>query len=120
MAYDEPLAARVRTALLREDAPSPREIRMFGGLCFTVGGHMLCGVTDGDLMVRVGPAAHGAALARPHARPMDFTGRPLEGYVFVGAAGTRRAADVAAWIRRGLAFVRTLPPKRERARRRRV
>ena len=51
---------------------------MFGGLCFTVGGHMCCGIAGHDLVVRVGPAKLAEALAEPHARPMDFTGRPLK------------------------------------------
>lgn len=114
MAYDESLVRRVRSALLRHGARAPREIRMFGGVCFTVGGHMCCGVAGRELMVRVGPDAHAAALARPHARPMDFTGRPLRGFVFVGPAGTARPAQLARWIGLALSFADTLPPKRPR------
>jgi TfoX N-terminal domain len=88
---------------------------MFGGVCFTVGGNMCCGVTGSDLMVRVGPDQHPAALARPHARPMDFTGRPLRGFVFVGPKGTARLSQVAAWIELVLTFTATLPPKRPRS-----
>lgn len=88
---------------------------MFGGLCFTVAGHMCCGVTGSDLMVRVGPDQHVAALARPHARPMDFTGRPLRGYVFVGPKGTTRASQVTGWIGLALSFAATLPPRRSRS-----
>jgi TfoX/Sxy family transcriptional regulator of competence genes len=61
------------------------EKKMFGGIAFLLDGAMFCGVSGGDLMVRVGAEAHEAALARPHARPMDFTGRPMKGYVFVGS-----------------------------------
>jgi len=118
MAYEEALAARVRAALVAAGAVAVREIRMFGGVCFTVAGHMCCGVTGSDLMVRVGPDQHAAALARPHARPMDFTGRPLHGFVFVGPDGTRRSAQVARWIRLALTFTTSLPPKRRSARRR--
>jgi hypothetical protein len=84
---------------------------MFGGLCFTVAGHMCCGVAGKDLVVRVGPARLLEALAEPHARPMDFTGRPLKGFVFIGPGGCRRPADLAKWIRRALSFVGSLPPK---------
>ena len=115
MAYGEALVARVRSALLRAGARDPREIKMFGGLCFTVAGHMCCGVTGSDLMVRVGPDQHVAALARPHARPMDFTGRPLRGFVFVGPKGTTRASQVAGWIGFALSYTATLPPKRSRS-----
>lgn len=113
MAYDTELAERVRAALHRVGAKPapPREIRMFGGLCFTVGGHMCCGVAGHDLVVRVGPARHLEALAEPFTRPMDFTGRPLKGFVFVGPAGCRRAVDLTKWVRRALSFAGSLPPK---------
>lgn len=84
---------------------------MFGGLCFTVGGHMCCGIVGRDLVVRVGPAGLLDALGRPHARRMDFTGRPLKGFVYVGPAGSHGSADLTRWIQRGLSFVGTLPPK---------
>ncbi len=113
MAYDPSLAERVRLTLRKEVARTapPSEIRMFGGLCFTVSGHMCCGIVGRDLVVRVGPEGLRDALARPHARPMDFTGRPLNGFVYVGPAGCRRGVDLAHWVRRALAFVGTLPPK---------
>jgi hypothetical protein len=114
MAYDSDLVDRVRAALRRASARGAptREIRMFGGLCFMVGGHMCCGVAGEDLVVRVGPTDMKDALARPHVRPMDFTGRPLQGFVYVSPAGCRRAPDLARWLRRGLSFVRSLPPKK--------
>jgi len=84
---------------------------MFGGLCFTIHGHMACGVTGDRLMVRVGPDGYADALAQPHAREMDFTGRSLTGMVYVDAAGLASDAALKAWVDRGVAFVRTLPPK---------
>jgi hypothetical protein len=84
---------------------------MFGGLAFMVGGHMCCGVIGNDLMVRVGPERLEDALARPHARVMDFTGRPSRGMVYVGAGGVGTTGAVAAWVNRGLSFVRSLPPR---------
>src|SRR5215471_4643031 len=62
---------------------------MFGGLAFMLGGHMFCGVVKDTLMVRLGPDGARRALDRPHVRPMDFTGRPMKGMVFVEAAGLR-------------------------------
>jgi hypothetical protein len=114
MAYDTDLAQRVRTALRRATARTapPSEIRMFGGLCFMVGGHMCCGVVGHDLVVRVGPERLLEALAQPHARPMDFTGRPLKGFVYVGPAGYRSPTALSKWVRRALAFVGSLPAKR--------
>jgi TfoX N-terminal domain len=87
------------------------EKRMFGGLAFMVGGNMSCGVMGKELMVRVGPAAYGEALSRPHARTMDFTGRPLKGMVYVGAKGLEADRDLASWVELGVAFAESLPPK---------
>lgn len=113
MAYSEDVAGRVRTALSEVDVAWD-ERRMFGGLAFMVGGHMTVGIIGDELMVRVGREAHDEALALPHARPMDFTGRPMAGYVFVAPAGFDRDAELRAWVQRGLAFTATLPTKDHR------
>ena len=84
---------------------------MFGGIAFMLNGNMCCGVINDDLMVRVGPDGFEDALARPHARPMDFTGRPMKGFVFVGPEGTRTESTVEQWILRGVAFAGSLPAK---------
>lgn len=110
MAYDLDLAERVRKALAGERGVT--EKAMFGGIAFLVGGHMAVGVSKDELMVRVGPDAHDEASALPHTRPMDFTGKPMRGMLFVAPAGTRTAADVRAWATRALTFARTLPPKK--------
>lgn len=109
MAFSEPLADRVRTVLARRRGID--EKRMFGGVAFLVNGHMFCGVNKDDLVVRVGPDAWAEALSRKHARPMDFTGRPLSGYVYVAPQGVRTAPSLKSWVDRGLKFARTLPPK---------
>lgn len=109
MAYDERLGDRVRAAL--KGTRGLTEKRMFGGLCFLVSGNMCCGIVDDELMVRVGPDAYADALARPHAREMDFTGRPLTGYVYVAAPGLRHGRSLQAWVDRGVRFARTLPRK---------
>ncbi|MGH9368653.1 MAG: TfoX/Sxy family protein [Thermoanaerobaculia bacterium] len=106
---DEKLVARVRRSL-RRGAPA-EERRMFGGVAFLLRGHMCCGVIGRDLMVRVGPEGYEEVLRKPHARPMDFTGRPLPGFVYVGPAGLRSAPALSAWIARGVGFVATLPRK---------
>ena len=109
MSYDEKLAARIRRVL--PPSSSITEKKMFGGVAFLIDGKMFVGVAGNDLMVRVGAEAHAAALAKKHVRPMDFTGRPLTGYVFVGVAGTRTARALSAWVRESLRFVATLPAK---------
>ena len=98
MAYDEHLAQRVRRELAKPDVT---ERKMFGGLAFLVGGRMCCGVQGTDLMVRVPVDMHEALLRRPHARPMDFTGKPLKGFLYVSAAGLRTAASLRRWIAYG-------------------
>jgi hypothetical protein len=72
---------------------------------------MVCGVVKDELMVRVGPEGTDEALEHEHARPMDFTGRPMKGMVFVAPEGLRADEELSEWVKRGLAFVRTLPPK---------
>ncbi len=109
MAYDEKLGDRIRELL--EPRRDITERKMFGGLAFMVNGNMFIGVSDDDLMVRVGPDDHPEALSRPHARPMDFTGRPMTGYVFVGPAGSRTRKNLEAWTERALIFALTLPKK---------
>ena len=109
MAYDEGLAQRIRELL--EEEPALTEKRMFGGVAFLVGGKMAVGIVKDELMVRVGPEAHAASLAEPHVRPMDFTKRPMKGFVFVAPAGFEDDADLARWVARGLRVAASLPPK---------
>jgi len=109
MAFDERLAGRIREALARRRGVSER--KMFGGLAFLTEGRMFCGVIGQDLVVRVGPDAWGRALARRHVQPMDFTGKPLTGYVYVAPAGVRTSAALRSWVEEGLRFARTLPQR---------
>jgi TfoX/Sxy family transcriptional regulator of competence genes len=109
MAYDEALAGRIRQTLVGRGAVSER--KMFGGIAFMVGGNMACGVIRQDLMVRVGPDAHDAAVAEPHVRPMDFAHRPMRGMVYVDPDGVRSADDLSRWVDAGATFAASLPPK---------
>ncbi|MEM7154509.1 MAG: TfoX/Sxy family protein [Myxococcota bacterium] len=109
MAYDEMLAERIRTVVARRKGITERN--MFGGVAFMASGNMAFGIVKDELMVRVGPKAHAEALAMPHARPMDFTKRPMKGMVYVGKPGFRTDEDLKAWIERGLKFARSLPAK---------
>ena len=118
MAYDEHLAERVRALLHADDDTGPvAEIRMFGGWCVMIRGHMAAGVIGDDLLVRVGPGAYEAALARTGAREFDFTGRPSRGIVVVDGAAVRTKAALAGWVARGRDFASSLPPKPPRKRR---
>jgi TfoX/Sxy family transcriptional regulator of competence genes len=109
MPYDEQLADRIRCLLNGNDCVT--EKKMFGGLAFMVNGHMCCGATGSNLVVRTGPEGLEDALAQPHARPMDFTGRPMKGFVYVAPLGYKKDSDLRAWIRRGLDFVLCQTPK---------
>ncbi|HSA59215.1 MAG TPA: TfoX/Sxy family protein [bacterium] len=109
MAYDEKLAGRVRKALARYKTVG--EIKMFGGLCFTLRGHMCCGVLKDELVIRVAPERYEKSLAKPHVRPMDFTGRPLKGFLFVGPKGLKSDHSLKDWIDLGLRYVRALPAR---------
>jgi hypothetical protein len=106
MAYDETLAARVRRLMVRESDGAER--KMFGGLCFTVAGKMCCGVLGRDLVLRIAPERYDTALRAPHVRPMDFTGRPMRGFVYVGPDGTRDARALRKWVSQGVGFARSL------------
>lgn len=109
MAFDPVLAARVRAAL--GDAGEVVEKRMMGGICFMLDGHMCCGVNGSDLMIRTGPERHAELVSRPHARPMDFTGRPLKGFVWVAGEGLPTPGSLDDWIDLAVRFVRTLPAR---------
>jgi TfoX/Sxy family transcriptional regulator of competence genes len=107
MAYDEGLAERIRDALTA-NGRAFREKKMFGGIAWLFDGAMGIGIAKNKLMVRVGPDAYAAALAEAHVLPMDFTGRPLRGYVYVEDAGITTDAALIRWALRGADFARSV------------
>jgi TfoX/Sxy family transcriptional regulator of competence genes len=109
MAYDHDLADRLREQLADQDAVTEQE--MFGGIAFLLGGNMAVGVSRDELMVRVGKDHGDEALAEPHTRPFDMTGRPMKAWVLVEQAGFESEAQLAAWVARGVDYARSLPPK---------
>ena len=109
MAYDQHLAERVRQCLARRKGIT--EKKMFGGLAFILRGKMCCGVLNDNLVVRVGPERYERDLSRPHVRPMDFTGRPMKGYVFVAPGGLKTDKRLGKWIDEGGEFVSALTRK---------
>lgn len=109
MAYDLKLAGRVREALGRRDDIEERA--MFGGLAFMTRGHMCCGIVKDKLMVRVDPAACDRLLGEPGAAPMDFTGRPMRGFLYVTAPGIATPSGLRTWVSRALEFADSRPPK---------
>ena len=109
MAYDEGLAQRIRDLL--DDRDDVSERKMFGGLCFMVGGNMSCGVVGDELMLRVGKDGYEEFLTLPHVREMDFTGKPMRGMLYVGTKGIDDDGDLSDWVGRGVAFASSLPAK---------
>jgi hypothetical protein len=109
VAYDEGLAERIRDLLA--DEADVTEKRMFGGLWFLLRGNMCVGVVKDELMVRTGPDAYETLLNLPHARKMDFTGRPMKGLLFVGVDGLLADRDLASWVSHGVSYARSLPAK---------
>jgi hypothetical protein len=98
MAFDQGLAERIRKHLAGRKGLTER--RMFGGLAFLLNGNVCCGVHHGELIVRLNPAQTGSALAEPHARIFDLSGRPMKGWILVEpaglASGPTGAGEVAA------------------------
>ncbi len=114
MPYDEKLAERVRRAFEKR----PRRVveqKMFGGVCFMVSESMCCGVLADELIVRVGKEGQPAALAKPHVRPFDFTGRPSAGMVYVGADAIRTARQLDVWVDLGIAGLASHRPTKRKA-----
>jgi len=109
MAFDPVLAQRVREVL--GDRAGITERKMFGGLAFLVDGRMFIGIRNSSLMARVGPERHGDALAMPDVRVMDFTGRPMKGYVYVDPPAIAAEADLRAWVSWCVDYVAALAHK---------
>jgi TfoX/Sxy family transcriptional regulator of competence genes len=109
---NEDLAERIRAVLA--GTGSLREVRMFGGLCFMLNGNMVAGTSKRGLLVRVGKDQHARALARPDAKPMEMSGRPMQGYVFVDPP-PHDDQTLRDWLELAVAFVNTLPPKSSRS-----
>jgi hypothetical protein len=99
MAYDEQLADRIRKVLRTRSDITER--KMFGGLAFLCLGRMCCGINGCDLMVRIPDDEFDVVLRNRYVRPMDFTGKPLRGFVYVSPPGFRTLAALRGWLSRG-------------------
>jgi TfoX/Sxy family transcriptional regulator of competence genes len=109
MAFDEKLAQRVRDGLGKQAGIV--EKKMFGGVTFTLNGNMLCSIKDSDFSVRVGEDQHDAAMKKASVREFLQFNKPVRGTVTVGAAGVNADGELKAWLKQGVDFVGTLPPK---------
>jgi len=111
VAYDEDLANRIRELIAGEG--NVTEQRMFGGLAFLIGGNMAVAASgQGGLMVRVEPEETDSLAAKPHARRFEMRGREMQGWLRVDEEGVRTKRQLEPWVRRGVAYARSLPPKR--------
>ena len=109
-AYDEALAGRIRD--LVGDEPNITEQKMFGGLAFLIGGNMAVAASgQGGVLVRVDPEASDELVATTPASLMEMRGRSMRGWLRVGADDVRTDKELAAWVERGTAYARSLPPK---------
>ena len=109
MAFDERLAERIRAHLNKR--PGLIEKKMFGGIAFLINGNMCCGVHRDAMIVRLDPADTDRALAEPHVRVFDLTGRPMKGWILVGPKGVATAPQLAKWIDRAAGYASALPAK---------
>ena len=112
VAYDEELAERIREVLA--DRTDVNEKKMFGGLSFMVGGQMSCGVLKNDLIVRIEPTDFDELTARAGVRPFDFTGRPMQGMVYVDRGVLTDDGILRSWVQRGVDYVALHPAKPKR------
>jgi hypothetical protein len=110
MAYNEELAARVRQHLVPMGMVEER--RMFGGLTFMLDGHMCCGIVGDRLMLRLSSESAAQVLKKSNTAPMDFTGKPMPGFVLVGPGGLESDAQLGGWIGLAREFVASLPSRR--------
>jgi hypothetical protein len=118
MPYDIQAADGIRVLL--SDRHDVVERKMMGGLVFMVNGHMCVTASGrGGILVRVGPEAQASVLKEPHVKPMTMAGRSMAGFVRVTPGGYRTAASLRKWVKRGVKFVESLPPKSARQPRKR-
>ncbi|WP_297703714.1 TfoX/Sxy family protein [uncultured Eudoraea sp.] len=109
MAYDEYLADRIRK-ILKSIGVDFNTKKMMGGLLFSVDDKMLCGIHidkkygDSLLMARIGEEAYTKEIEKAECLPMDFTGRPMKGYIYVTPDGWDLDEDLEYWIKLTLAF----------------
>jgi TfoX/Sxy family transcriptional regulator of competence genes len=109
LAFDENLAARIRTNLARKKGIA--EKKMFGGIGFLLNGNMLVGVWKDSLIVRLGDEQGEEALLEPNVKAFDITGRAMKGWAMVRPEGIEDDDQLKGWIQRAVKFVGKLPAK---------
>jgi hypothetical protein len=107
MAFDDTLAARIRTQLGKKKGLT--EKKLFGGIGFLLNGNLACAVREDEMLVRVVPAETNEALANKHTRL--FGTRPMKGWILVAPEGLKTEKALAKWIETGVDYAASLPPK---------
>jgi hypothetical protein len=110
VAYDEDLANRIRELIADEEGVS--EKKMFGGLAFLIQGHMSVSASGrGGLLLRCDPEETDSLIQNPHAARFEMRGRELDGWLRIEPEGIRTKRALEKWVRRSVAYARSLPPK---------
>lgn len=110
MHSDPKLTERLRSTA----ANSPLTERvMFGGVAFFLNGNMCCGIYHESLVLRIGEEQAQKALNKPHARPMDITGKPIRGWVMIDPTGCKTKRQLDGWVAMAAAYVGDLPAKKK-------
>ena len=109
MAYDKKLAERIRKTIGKNKYVT--EKKMFGGLSFMFSKKMFCGVLKDDLVLKMSPEQCAEALKKPQVRPMDFTGRPMNGFVYVNQKGCKSEKDLNKWVELSLNHAKSMKKK---------
>jgi len=111
VAYDVELADRIRAIVQAE--PGLTEQRMFGGLAFLIGGNMAVSASgQGGLLLRIAPAETESLISEPHVRRFEMRGREMDGWLRVDAKAVESDDDLRSWVRHGVTYARSLPPKK--------
>jgi TfoX/Sxy family transcriptional regulator of competence genes len=109
MSYNEALAERIQSRL--GSMPGIKAKKMFGGIGFLLNGNMAVGVIDQSMIVRIPAEQTAQTLEQQHTRVFDLTGKPMKGWVLVEMEGVAEEDDLDAWIKRGVDYAASLPPK---------
>ncbi len=107
MAYSEKLANRIREQIA--EIKNFEEKEMFGGIAFMLNNKMCVGVIKDELMCRIDPSVYADALEKPGCREMDFTHRPMKGWIMVGEEGMKKPKDLAYWIDLAVSYNKDAP-----------
>lgn len=112
MAYNEFLADRIRPKLSNYKV---EEKKMMGGLTFMVNDKMCLGIVKDDLMARINPDEHDKSIKRKGCRTMDFTKKPMKGFVFIDHTGYDNEKDLDHWVALALAYNSQAKPSKKKS-----